>query len=114
MTNPHLVTGSTWRLHDGNQEIARLTVTGTDMPWVHASVEELPGFDAYRATFAEQQQALDAEDWDHADACYERIRSTLTMTFPDGTPVAEFMLRIHGDGTADWRWHDEPFETADG
>jgi hypothetical protein len=31
------------------------------------------------------------------------------MTFPDGSRVAEFMLRIHDDGTAGWRWHDEPF-----
>ncbi|MEU7072110.1 hypothetical protein AB0B30_14610 [Streptomyces narbonensis] len=29
--------------------------------------------------------------------------------FPDGNPVAEFMLRIPDDGTAGWRWHDERF-----
>jgi hypothetical protein len=34
------------------------------------------------------------------------------MTFPDGTPVAEFLLQIHPDGTAAWRWHDEPFEAS--
>ncbi|MEU4153058.1 hypothetical protein [Streptomyces sp. NPDC026659] len=33
MSNPNLTTGSIWRLRDGGQEIARLTVTGTDMPW---------------------------------------------------------------------------------
>ncbi|NUP51833.1 MAG: hypothetical protein HOW97_31615, partial [Catenulispora sp.] len=41
---------------------------------------------------------------------YEQIRSALTMTFPDGSPVAEFMLNVHDDGTADWRWTDEPFD----
>ncbi|SCF56397.1 hypothetical protein [Streptomyces sp. Ncost-T10-10d] len=28
------------------------------------------------------------------------ILSALTMTFPDGSPVAEFMLHIHDDHTA--------------
>ncbi|MEY9904955.1 hypothetical protein ABIA35_001171 [Catenulispora sp. MAP12-49] len=35
------------------------------------------------------------------------------MSFPDGKPVAEFWLHVHGDGTAAWRWHNEPFGTAD-
>lgn len=34
------------------------------------------------------------------------------MTFPDGSPVAEFMLYIHDDGTAGWRWFDEPFDAS--
>lgn len=50
--------------------------------------------------------------WEQADACYTQIRSALTMTFPDGNPVAEFMLHFHDDGTAGWRWHDEPFDTV--
>ncbi|MER5479667.1 hypothetical protein ABT026_22270 [Streptomyces sp. NPDC002734] len=33
------------------------------------------------------------------------------MTYPDGTPVPEFWLRLHGDGTAGRRWHHEPFDT---
>ncbi|MFE2579198.1 hypothetical protein [Streptomyces sp. NPDC059378] len=27
-----------------------------------------------------------------------------------GSQVAEFMLHIHTDGTAGWRWHDKPFD----
>jgi hypothetical protein len=108
--NSNLADGSTWRLHHGAQEIARLIVTGTDMPWVHAHLEALPGFDEFRPVFTEQEQAIDAEDRARADACYEQIRSALTMTFPDGRPVAEFMVHIHANGTAGWRWHDEPFE----
>ncbi|MFF9156175.1 hypothetical protein ACF1AB_28550 [Streptomyces sp. NPDC014846] len=45
-----------------------------------------------------------------AEACHTQIRSALTMTFPDGSPVAEFMLHIHDDGTAGWRRHDESFD----
>ena len=62
--------------------------------------------------FAKQERASEAEDWEGADACYRQIRSALTMTYPGGSPVVEFMLDIHGDGTAGWRWHDEPFDTA--
>lgn len=112
MANPHLTTGNTWRLHRGDQEIARLTVLGTDMPWIHADVETLPGFEQFRPVFTEQEHATDAEDWERADACYTQIRSTLAMSFPDGTAVAEFMLHIHNDGTASWRWHDESFDAA--
>ncbi|MFD0273418.1 hypothetical protein ACFVHB_05795 [Kitasatospora sp. NPDC127111] len=113
MSNPHLAAGSVWRLHHDGQEIARLSVTDADMPWTHAEVEALPGFASFRPLFAAQERAVEEEDWEGADACYTQIRRALTMTFPDGSPVAEFMLHIHDDGTAGWRWHDEPFDTAD-
>lgn len=103
-------TGEVWRLHHEGEEIARLTVTGWDWPWVHAAVETSPGFEEFRAVFAEQEQAIDDEDHERADACYERIRQSLTMTCPDGQPVAEFWLHVHRDGTAGWRWSDEPFD----
>ncbi|MEU2931132.1 hypothetical protein ABZ636_40070 [Streptomyces sp. NPDC007251] len=44
MTNPSLTTGSIWRLHHGDLEIARLTVTGADTPGTRAEVETVPGF----------------------------------------------------------------------
>ncbi|MET8747901.1 hypothetical protein [Streptomyces sp. NPDC004728] len=113
MANLNLTTGSIWRLHHSDQEIARLTVTGTDMPWTHAEAEMLPGFEEFRSVFAEQKRAIDEEDWERADACHTQIRSALTLTFPDGSPVAEFMLHIHNDGTTGWRWHDEPFDAVD-
>ncbi|RNG36022.1 hypothetical protein [Streptomyces botrytidirepellens] len=112
MAHPNLTPGGIWRLHSGDQEIARLTVTSADMPWTHAEVETLPGFEEFRPLFAEQERAIDEEDWERADACYTQIRGALTMTFPDGSPVAEFMLHIHDDGTAGWRWHHEPFDAV--
>ncbi|MFE3635021.1 hypothetical protein [Streptomyces sp. NPDC059168] len=112
MTNPNLTTGSTWRLHHGDEEIARLTVTGADMPCAHARVEALPGFEEHRPLFSEQERATEEENWERADASCIQIREVLTLTFPDGGPVAEFMLHIHDDGTARWRWHDESFDVV--
>ncbi|MFI9724161.1 hypothetical protein ACIHFE_31720 [Streptomyces sp. NPDC052396] len=106
MTNPNLSPGSIWRLHHGDQEIARLTVTETDMPWTHAKAETLPAFEEFRPVFSEQEQALDADDWERAEVCYTRIHSALTLMLPDGAPVAEFLLRIYDDGTAACRWTD--------
>ncbi|MFJ7496473.1 hypothetical protein ACIQZB_35985 [Streptomyces sp. NPDC097727] len=100
MADPNLPTGSIWRLRHGDQEIARLTVTGADMPWTHAEVGTVPGFEEFCPVFTEQERAVDEEDWERADACYTRIRSALTMALPDGSPVAEFMLHIHDDRTA--------------
>ncbi|WP_201776153.1 hypothetical protein [Streptacidiphilus melanogenes] len=110
MTNTNLAPGSVWRLHHGDHEIARLTVTDNDWPWLRATVEALPGFEGFRPLFAEHEQAVEEEDWEQADLSYFRIRDALTMTFPDGSPVAEFLLHIHADDTAGWRWHDEPFD----
>ncbi|MBG6134658.1 hypothetical protein [Longispora fulva] len=105
-------TGAVWGLHHGDRQVARLTVTGADFPWVQADVECLPAFEEVRSLFVEQEQAFDSEDYDRADVLYDRIRGVLTMTFPGGGPVAEFLLRVYDDGTAGWRWHDEPFEAV--
>ena len=105
--------GALWGLHGADRQVARLTVTGADMPWVCADVEPLAGFEQFRALFAEQEQALDQQDDARADLLCTRIRAALSMTFPDGRVVPEFLLRIHPDGTAGFRWHDEPFEGAE-
>jgi hypothetical protein len=110
MTNSDLAAGAVWRLWHGDEQIAQLTVVDTDFPWVHATIEELPGFEPFRALFAEQEQADDTEDYERADAVYYGIREALRMTFPDGSPVAEFWLKVHGGGTCGWRWSDTPFE----
>jgi hypothetical protein len=112
MADPNLTPGSIWRLQHGDEVIARLMVTGADMPWTRADVETLPGFEEFRSVFVEQEQAIDEEDWERADDCHAQIRNALTLTFPDGSPVAEFWLHIHNDGTADWRWHDAPLDDA--
>ena len=113
MTTLRLEAGSVWRLNHGDEEIVRLIVTEADFPWVYADVEPLPGYEEFRQIFTDQEQALEADDEDQIEACYELIRSRLTMTYPNGEPVPEFMLHIHDDGTASWRWHYEPFEAEE-
>ncbi|MFB6871522.1 hypothetical protein [Streptomyces sp. NPDC056323] len=57
-------------------------------------------------------RAADEEDRERAEDCCAQIRSALTLAFPDGGPVAQFMLHIYDDGTASWRWHYEPFDAV--
>lgn len=105
------VTEHLWGLHHRGALVARLRETGTDMPWVHAVVEELPAFDLVRSLFIEQESAVAARDVDRIAPAYQRIREAVTMTSPDGTPVAEFNLHIDTGGTARWRWSDRPYRS---
>ncbi|WP_216896982.1 hypothetical protein [Nocardia alni] len=109
MTNGEPAAGRVWKLWRGGDELARMTETEVDWPWIRANIETSPGFEPFRQLFEEQLRAADDEDWDRLDEAYSRIRAELSMTFPDGSPVAEFLLHVHGDGTAGWRCHDEPF-----
>ncbi|MBR7836398.1 hypothetical protein KDL01_24180 [Actinospica durhamensis] len=109
MTNAYLRTGSVWRLLHGEQEVARLTVVGSDMPWVYARVDDFPGFEEFRALFVAQERAIDDGDDVRADDLYAQIRAALTLSFPDGRPVPEFLLHVRLDGSAAWRWHGEAF-----
>jgi hypothetical protein len=100
-----------WRLYRGDQLIATLTVTDADFPWLNATVETLEGFEEVRHLFAHELQLLDHLD-DHVDAwdnAYDAIRSTVTLKYPDGKDIPEFLLHIDGD-QAWWRWSDEPFD----
>ena len=113
MTVLRIETGAVWTLHHAGAPVARLTVTDADFPWVNGTVEELPGFEPFRPLFAEQSDAFDQDDGDRAEAAYNAVREQLTMTFPDGTEVAEFLLHVLDDGTAGWRWADEPFDESE-
>lgn len=108
MVDPDRADDRVWRLHARGRELARLTVTGSDFPWMHATIEELPGFEEFRPLFERQERACDGEDWEALDEIGERLNAAITMTTPDGSAVADFLLRVHGDGTAGWRWSDEP------
>jgi hypothetical protein len=89
-----------------------LTVVGSDMPWAYARVDVLPGFEGFRALFVEQELSVDEGDDVRADDLYARIRAALTLTFPDGRSVPEFLLHVRPDGSAAWRWHGEPFNAV--
>ena len=45
-------------------------------------------------------------------AAYDRIRSSVTLQYPEGRPVPEFLLPVDGED-AWWRWTDEPFTKAE-
>jgi hypothetical protein len=60
---------------------------------------------------AEELRLLDRvdDDVDAWEAAYAAIRATLTLRYPHGGEVPEFLLHVDGD-TAWRRWSDEPFE----
>ena len=101
-----------WRLTSGEQIIARLVVTGSDFPWLHARVEPQDGFDDVRPMFDEELRLLDPLDDDNVaewEDAYQRIRRSVSLVKPDGHPVPEFLLHIEGL-QAWWRWSDSPFQ----
>ena len=61
--------------------------------------------------FAEELLRLDGIDDDAASwerAC-EAIRAVVTLRYPAGHEVPEFLPHIDGD-QAWWRWSDDPFD----
>jgi hypothetical protein len=101
----------TWKLYYGDELLADLVVTGGDFPWLNARIHPHSGFEEVRPLFAEELRLLDdiGNDVDAWEAAYEVIRTTLTLRYPKGGDVPEFLLHIDGD-EAWWRWSDEPFE----
>ena len=106
----------TWRLHRDGAVIADLVVTEADFPWLRARLEPRPGFDAVRELFVADLVTSEAINDDDSDAAIEafelgqdRIQDAVTMSYPDGGEVPEFLLHVDGD-EAWWRWSDEPFE----
>ena len=104
--------GDIWTLQrrtDG-QTIAGLVVVSGDFPWLNARVDPREGFEEFLPLFAEELTQLDRIDEDGAawDRAYNAIRAAVTLRYPTGDEVPEFLL--HVDGTeAWWRWSDEPF-----
>lgn len=106
--------GATWHLYRGDALVAELVVTDSDFPWLYARLEALEGFEEVRHLFVEEQRLLEAissadvapEDVDAWEAAYARVRDVLTLRYPHGGIVPEYLLHIE-DGQAWWRWSDE-------
>ncbi len=103
-----------WRLVQGEELLAELIVTGGDFPWLNARIRAMPGFEAVRPLFEEELRALEHIDDDLGSwqAAYDRIRRAVSLLYPEGRPVPEFLLHVDGED-AWWRWSDEPFTQAE-
>lgn len=103
--------GQTWSLYRGEELVADLVVTGSDLPWLNAEVRPCGGFEDVRPLFDEELRLLDDVD-NHVDAweaAYQQVRETVTLKYPEGSDVPEFLLHIDG-AEAWWRWSDEAFD----
>ena len=103
--------GAVWQLRDGEEIIADLVVDEFEWPWVYAQLKARKGFAGFRPFFEHELTLLDdiennVDEWETA---YDKIRSALTLLFPDGTPVPEYLLHVKND-TVWWRWNDQPFQ----
>jgi hypothetical protein len=100
-----------WQLYQGDRLIATLTVTDADFPWLNATVQALEGFEDVRPLFARELELLNQldDDVDTWESAYGAVRAAVTLKYPDGNDVPEFLLHIDGD-QAWWRWSDEPFD----
>ncbi|MCO8270762.1 hypothetical protein M1L60_09160 [Actinoplanes sp. TRM 88003] len=95
-----------WTLHrrDDDLLLAELSVTDQDFPWLYARVEPRGGLDDLRPLFAEELRLLEqVEAW---EAAYDAISAAVTLRYPDGQVVPEFLLHLEGD-EAWWRWIDD-------
>jgi hypothetical protein len=74
----------------------------------------MPGFEAVRLLFQEELRALEhiEDDLGSWQAAYDRIRRAVSLLYPEGRPVPEFLLHVDGED-AWWRWSDEPFTQAE-
>ncbi|MEU9505995.1 hypothetical protein AB0D32_06910 [Micromonospora sp. NPDC048170] len=108
--------GGAWTLHrrDDGGVLADLVVTGGDFPWLNARVNPREGLAEVRPLFAEELRLLDGidEDVESWERAYEAVRNAVTLRYPEGQEVPEFLLHIDGN-EAWWRWSDEPFDEED-
>ncbi|MEV0724271.1 DNA alkylation repair protein [Micromonospora purpureochromogenes] len=105
MTDP---TGQAWTLYRGDELLADLVVNGGDFLWLNADVHPYADFEDVRPLFDQELRLLDdidnhVEEW---EAAYEKVRASVTLRYPDGREVPEFLLHID-KGAAWWRWSDE-------
>lgn len=86
-------------------------MTGRDFPWLHARLDPREGLARVLPLFAEELRLLDVidEDVESWERAYEDIRNAVTLRYPDGHEVPEFLLHIDGHEVW-WRWSDEPFD----
>lgn len=98
-----------WRLYHRGELVGEIDVQSHDFPWMYGRFRALPGFEPLRPLFAARSASAGQEGDEAMERDNEAKRAAVTMTFPDGGQVAEFLLTIKDDA-AGFRWYDEPFE----
>jgi hypothetical protein len=78
---------------------------------VNAKVGSPEGLDEFRPLFDAELTLLEhiEDDVDEWEAAEKAVRAAVSLRYPAGNEVPEFLLHIQGD-EAWWRWSDEPFD----
>lgn len=107
-----------WRLVKGNLELATITPTEHDFPWIYGTIARTEHFvivaDYFRRDLEAVRRVDDGEeseaDYDALDVSYEQLKADgVRLLAPEGEPVAEFLMHVDGDD-AWFRYSDEPFD----
>ena len=99
--------GEVWTLHHDDRLIRRITIDGSDFPWLEGAFEPLPSFEEFKPLFDRSIELINdgADEW---ESVYTQIESRLELHSED-SPAAEFLLHIENE-RAWFRWSDIPFD----
>jgi hypothetical protein len=85
----------------GHKMLARMGLRDIDMPWFICTFEPTHYFDGFREIFAEQERAIEAEDWAREELCaqaLDRASVRLQRFQVEALPTSGFLMRIDSDG----------------
>ncbi len=87
-----------------------IAVRDADFPWVSGLWTPTDAFEQVAPLFRRELELLEDIDRraEEYDAAYLKIRAVVTLHYPDGREVPEFLLHIDGL-EARFRWSDKPF-----
>jgi hypothetical protein len=107
MTKP---TEGRWSLTRESKLVGVIDVRDVDFPWLSGTWTPTADFDDVAPLFRHELALMNAlkDDVDEWEAAYAQVREAVTLHYPDGNVVPEFLLHIDGD-EAWFRWSDEPF-----
>jgi hypothetical protein len=98
-----------WTLTSGADLLGAIDVRDSDFPWLSGVWTPTREFDSVAPLFRHELELLDGIDdgVDEWEAAYAKVCEAVTLHYPDGRVVPEFLLHI--DGAKAWfRWSDEP------
>jgi hypothetical protein len=99
-----------WSVMRGSNLVGVIDVRDSDFPWLSGGWTPTAEFEEAAPLFRDELAVMNAlhDEVDEWESAYAKIRQEVTLHYPDGSVVPEFLLHIDGD-EAWFRWSDEMF-----